>query len=94
MIITKEHQQAMVNNYRKEGHNEFECMGFVDGMNKMFDLIKSKETTRIKKTDKTNFKELISVLHKSLIDADLDDNQFNSIWNSINEVYRKIKIYE
>ena len=39
MIITKEHQEAMVNNYRKEGHNEFECMGFIDGMNKMFELI-------------------------------------------------------
>jgi len=41
MIITKEHQEAIVNNYRKEGHNEFECMGFVDGLNKMFELVNS-----------------------------------------------------
>ena len=44
MIITKEHQEAMVNNYRKQGHNEYECMGFVDGMNAMFELIDNKLT--------------------------------------------------
>lgn len=42
MIITKEHQETMVNNYRKEGHNEFECMGFVDGLNKMLELVDKK----------------------------------------------------
>jgi len=39
MIITKEHQEAMVLNYVKEGHNSDECMGFIDGMNEMFELI-------------------------------------------------------
>ena len=47
MIITKEHQEAMVNNYRKEGRNEFECMGFIDGMNKMFELVDKKLTKQL-----------------------------------------------
>lgn len=43
---------------------------------------------------KTNFRELIGDLHKSLIDADLNDEQFDIIWNAINEVYSKIKVYD
>lgn len=43
---------------------------------------------------KTNFRELIGVLHQSLIDADLNDKQFDIIRKSINEVYSKIKVYE
>ena len=47
MIITKEHQEAMVNNYRQEGHNEFECMGFADGLNKMFEYMAEKLSERV-----------------------------------------------
>jgi hypothetical protein len=39
MIITKEQQEAMVNNYRKEGRTEYECMGFADGLSAMLDLV-------------------------------------------------------
>ena len=42
MIITLEEQEAIVNNYRKKGHNFDECEGFMDGMNAMFDLIDKK----------------------------------------------------
>jgi len=36
MIITKEQQEAIVNNYRKKGRNEFEVMGFIEGMEEMY----------------------------------------------------------
>ncbi len=39
MIITKEQQEAILNNYMKEKHNADECSGFIDGMNAMYDLI-------------------------------------------------------
>jgi len=42
MIITKEHQEAMVINYKKEGHNFDRCVGFVDGMSKIFELMAKK----------------------------------------------------
>jgi hypothetical protein len=42
MIITKEHQEALIENYRKKGRNEFECMGFVEGLNEMLNLIDKK----------------------------------------------------
>lgn len=41
---------------------------------------------------KTNFLELTEILHQSLVDANLDDEQFNSIWSAINEVYSKLRI--
>jgi len=39
----------MVNNYRNKGHNESECMGFVDGMNAMFELVSNKDAIKIDK---------------------------------------------
>ncbi len=38
MIITKEQQEAMINNYAKN-HNSYEVVGFVDGLNAMLELI-------------------------------------------------------
>ena len=37
MIITKEHQEAMVENYRKKGNNFDKCEAFTDGLNAMWD---------------------------------------------------------
>lgn len=42
MIITKEYQEAMVNAYKKECNNFDQTMGFIDGMNAMFELISKK----------------------------------------------------
>jgi len=42
MIITKEHQEAMVLNYENKGHNIDECLGFIDGMKEMFELVNKK----------------------------------------------------
>lgn len=37
MIITKEHQEAMVRNYAKKGNDFNRCEGFEDGLNAMWD---------------------------------------------------------
>jgi len=42
MIITKEQQEALVENYRRKGRNEFECMGFAEGLNEMLNIIDKK----------------------------------------------------
>ena len=39
MLITKEQQEALVDKYIKEKHNQDECIGFIDGMNAMFQLM-------------------------------------------------------
>lgn len=40
----------------------------------------------------TNFLKLIEILHQSLVDANLNDEQFDIIWSAINEAYSKIKL--
>lgn len=42
MIITKEHQESMVEKYKIAGRNFDECIGFVDGMNAMLEHIAKK----------------------------------------------------
>ena len=39
MLITKEQQEALVDKYIREKHNQDECIGFIDGMNAMLELI-------------------------------------------------------
>jgi hypothetical protein len=39
MIITKEHQEALIATYTKEGHSRDECLGFMDGVEKIMELI-------------------------------------------------------
>jgi hypothetical protein len=41
MIVTKEHQEAMVDKYVKEKHNQDECLGFIDGLNAALELVKN-----------------------------------------------------
>lgn len=43
MIITKEHQEAMVGNYAKKGNNFDKCEAFTDGLNAMWDYFVRKE---------------------------------------------------
>lgn len=40
MIITKEHQEALVNKYA-EKHTTDECIGFIDGLNTALELVKN-----------------------------------------------------
>jgi hypothetical protein len=39
MLITKEQQEALINNYVKEKHSQDEVMGFIDGVHKTMELI-------------------------------------------------------
>lgn len=39
MLITKEQQEALLDKYIKEGHNQDECIGFIDGLNAILELI-------------------------------------------------------
>ena len=47
MIITKEQQEALVDKYIKEKHNQDECIGFIDGLNAMLELCSKIEQRRI-----------------------------------------------
>lgn len=47
MLITKEQQEALVNKYINEKHNQDECIGFIDGLNAMLELISKIEQRRI-----------------------------------------------
>jgi hypothetical protein len=39
MLITKEQQEALVDKYIREKHNQDECIGFIDGLVAMLKLI-------------------------------------------------------
>lgn len=39
MIVTKEQQEALVDKYIKEKHNQDECIGFIDGINAALELV-------------------------------------------------------
>jgi ketol-acid reductoisomerase len=43
MLITKEQQEALLDKYIRENHNTDECIGFIDGMNALFELISNIE---------------------------------------------------
>lgn len=38
-LITREQQQALIDNYYKRGANNSELMGFIDGVEAVMDLI-------------------------------------------------------
>lgn len=42
MLITKEQQEAWVNNYIKEKHTQDECIGFIDGIEKVLSFVQEK----------------------------------------------------
>lgn len=43
MLITKEQQEALVDKYIKEKHNQDECVGFIDGLDAILELITMKQ---------------------------------------------------
>lgn len=51
MLITKEQQEALVNMYVMDKHTTDECIGFIDGVNAIMELICKidKETADIEK---------------------------------------------
>lgn len=52
MIITKEQQEALLHKYVKERHSTDECIGFIDGIERLMDLI----TKSMKNESNTNTK--------------------------------------
>ncbi len=61
MLITKEQQEALVDKYIREKHNQDECIGFIDGLNAMLELISKIEQRLIDENNE---------LQKSIADAD------------------------
>lgn len=51
MLITKEQQEALVDKYIREKHNQDECIGFIDGLNAILELISKTEQRRIDEHD-------------------------------------------
>jgi len=47
MIVTKEHQESLVEKYVKEKHNQDECIGFIDGLNTALELVKNLTIPRV-----------------------------------------------
>lgn len=47
MLITKEQQDALLDKYIKEKHNQDKCTGFIDGLNAILELISKIEQRRI-----------------------------------------------
>lgn len=47
MLITKEQQEVLVDKYIREKHSQDECIGFIDGLNAMLELISKIEQRRI-----------------------------------------------
>jgi hypothetical protein len=39
MLITKEQQEALIYKYIKEKHNQDECIGFIDGIEAILELL-------------------------------------------------------
>lgn len=50
MIITKEHQEAMVHNYQKTGKTAAEVCAFIDGLSEMLNLVTKKSIDELKKS--------------------------------------------
>lgn len=51
MLITKEQQEALINQYIKEKHNQDECIGFIDGIEAMVKLIGKIQETKEKENE-------------------------------------------
>ena len=46
MLITKEQQEALVDNYIKANHSGAEILGFMDGLEALMDLIERLDKNR------------------------------------------------
>jgi len=80
---------------RSQGTMEPRCKEQCDSCKRTENpVVKEYFTTENNKiTKQTNFLNLTSILHQSLVDANLNDKQFGIIWDAINEVYSKLKVY-
>jgi hypothetical protein len=49
MLITKEQQEALLEDYIKRKHSQDECIGFIDGMNAVIELILRLELSKVER---------------------------------------------
>jgi hypothetical protein len=47
MIITKEQQETWIDAYIKQGHSQDECIGFIDGVEKVMSIVKNCNTPAV-----------------------------------------------
>ncbi len=52
MLVTEDHQKALLNKYINDKHTLDESIGFIDGMNAILDMLKYKETDKEIKSTK------------------------------------------
>lgn len=69
MLVTKEQQEALVNNYVKEKHNADECIGFIDGIEKTLELVSA--IAQRAATDKQNYEQQLREQIAKEIEHDL-----------------------
>jgi hypothetical protein len=70
MIITKEHQEALVNKYIKEKHNSDECIGFIDGLNAILKFI---ENNSFNEPTMQELEDMIDYINTQVAIVQLDD---------------------
>jgi len=79
MIVTKEHQEALLNKYVKDKHNTDECIGFIDGLNAALELFKNSTIS-------------VAVHQRNLLNWMQDENEFNI--GDIDEILDDYEFYK
>ena len=79
MIVTKEHQEALLNKYATDGHNTDECIGFIDGLNAALELVKNSTIS-------------VAVHQRNLLNWMQDENDFNI--GDIDEILDDYEFYK
>lgn len=78
MLITKEQQQALIDNYIKGKHNQDECSGFIDGVAAMMKLLSDIEGNR-SPTDRQRLYEKHSWLKKNDLEYALEQYKIDRL---------------
>ena len=69
MIITKEQQEALVSNYVKKGYGSDQCIGFIDGIEKIMEMI-GKPTPQLSQSE---VEKIAKEVYKNLVDGNVKD---------------------
>ncbi len=56
MLVTKEQQEALVDKYIREKHNQDECIGFIDGINATLELLSKIEKRKQEEHDELQYR--------------------------------------
>lgn len=72
MIITKEQQEAWISNYVKEKHTSDECIGFIDGVEKIMEIINKDSDLTISNIKKETLSSFIKEVKEEFKDQNWD----------------------